>query len=976
MLTKTSIILFLNCLVIQLLTAQTLLDNFDRANTNTLGVPSGGAFNWLETEVTANQVRIQNSQLVFENNNPSGRTFASYDATNRYSTVFEQASGNLVWQCNMWQSRNNPSGFGTNDYGIAFVIGADESDFTSPTCDGYAVVLGNTGNPDPVRLVRFSGINNQTDVITNGSDFGNNILTVRVTYNPCTSQFALFVNDAGTSGTLPTTFTDPAVATYMQIGTSVTEDIFTGNNLNFIGALWNYNTASAQIATFDNIYLPNVAQANNTYTWNGSLNTDFQIAGNWTPTRTCSLSNDVLQFQTAGNISISNIPTQTIGRLSVSNGCTLTFSTLTSQTLTIRGVPLATDLEVTAGSTLLINSNASLELVLGTGATGSITGNMSFGGVGVDLNHRLLATDASAVVFNNGSIFTAASGVDGNVFGNSGTSNTVIFANGSRYVSTSGSNPYGLAQPGSKVTFQTGSTYIHRQASAPSLAGRTYANFEFDFLGTSTILFGSSLPTRLCTIDNLSVLQGVFNITLTNADPLPILLKNDLNISVGATFEYNPSDITDINQNTFTFGGNTAQTITNQGILVYGPSSTLIFDNSAGFTIAGGNVATTGNLTLNNGIINTGTNTLQLLKINTGALTGGSATAYVNGNLLRSIATLGTFYEFPIGDATRYQRMALQFSDIGICLPVLINAHFTDSDPRLGASTMTNFSEAGAFFTDILPQGFWQINTTCLNIIRYDLRLYPVGFADFPIGRAAYTIVKRPTGSTGTGIWQSNGTILFPALLPNEFSNGVFTPAGYISRTGMSNFSDFGIGASLVNPLPVNLVSFEGKTEGNSVKLHWKTTAEKNNLGFEVEKSIQGNNFAKIAFVKANPYASPENEYVFFDDNPQQMNYYRLKQIDTDGKFVYSKTIAVTSKTTFQVYPNPVSNSLQIDFLTDEEILLTFSDMFGRTLVSEKNQPKKCLQSINQLLPVLPAGIYLLEVRQQGQIFRKKIVKQ
>ncbi|MFP5040654.1 T9SS type A sorting domain-containing protein [Parasediminibacterium sp. JCM 36343] len=117
--------------------------------------------------------------------------------------------------------------------------------------------------------------------------------------------------------------------------------------------------------------------------------------------------------------------------------------------------------------------------------------------------------------------------------------------------------------------------------------------------------------------------------------------------------------------------------------------------------------------------------------------------------------------------------------------------------------------------------------------------------------------------------------------------------------------------------LPVHIAGFKAVKQGTVAAISWKTLSENNNKGFDVERSINGNNWAAIQFVGAKGVA---NQYAVTDNAPLNgINYYRLKQIDIDGKSTYSTTVAVDFSANalgFSFYPNPVKNRLTVSLQT------------------------------------------------------------
>ncbi len=128
--------------------------------------------------------------------------------------------------------------------------------------------------------------------------------------------------------------------------------------------------------------------------------------------------------------------------------------------------------------------------------------------------------------------------------------------------------------------------------------------------------------------------------------------------------------------------------------------------------------------------------------------------------------------------------------------------------------------------------------------------------------------------------------------------------------------------------LPVNLFGFYGISTGNSNRLYWKTVSESNSLLFEVQRSADGLQFEKIGEVNGAGYSATIRQYQFMDDRlTLPTYYYRLKQIDVDGRHSFSPVILLGSKNpnTVSVFPNPVKNLATLVFrqnLVNEEFAL------------------------------------------------------
>ena len=950
-----------------------LLDDFQRAASNTVAT---GVNPWVETESVGSngsKIRTDVTRLVLggcnsDNTAPTnGAEQAVLDVSGKYATVFSAASADLVWHFNMRSSNNSLSGFGSNRYGIAFIIGCDKVDFTASNANGYAVVMGGSGSPDPIRLVSFqNGLTantNLTPIIVSGSTDNNNYYSIRVGFDPCSGLWSLDVRNDGTSNFASPTTIVPAVA----VGTA--NNTFTHLDLKYLGSFWQHgNAVTCTFALFDNIYIPTAAATPATYTWNGA-STNFQTAANWTPARSCLRTNDVLQWDASSpaNATVTNVPTQTVGQVIVNGNRQVTLrasTTASAKTLSLFG-GTGTDLQVPAGSSLTIDSDTALAISLLTSVTADISGNVTFNNTtppGSPRNHRLLAADANAIVFQSGSIFNATK-LSGSPFGTTGTANVVVFKSGSVCVAQDGSNPFGLAQPASKVVFEKGSLYQLKQAVGFAVAGRQYADVEFDLpLSTSSVnlLFGQT--NTVCRMDNLLVRQGILDFRLgSNNEPQNTELTGNLTVMANGTLDFTPNNASA--KSFFTFNGTTAQTVSGGGTIDFGINSEVVFDNAAGVTL-GRNLTANGTAQLKSGVVATGSNELVIGSNAATALTS-AGNAHVNGTLRRQVAA-AQLYSFPVGNGTNLQKADIQFASLDCVSNAAVR--FLGNSPN--STAFTPFTEGGATFSENLNTGYWQITTNCdpATASTYELRLYPVAFAGYPTGTTAYTIAKR----TGGGNWQQNGTLSNPA------GTATFVQADQsVRRTAMQGFSDFAVAASIV-PLPVTWLYFRGVYVDGRTRLTWLVTDEKDNAGFEVQKSSNGKDFETVSFVKAKPATEALNTYSFTDATGG-CGYYRLKQTDLNGQTDLSKIVSVEcAKPTSEMlalYPNPVSGQVTVVFPGIEPATIRLSGLDGRLLQETTGTPEHVNALLNSQLRLLPAGVYILEMRQGKNVQRQKIVK-
>ncbi|MBC6611301.1 T9SS type A sorting domain-containing protein [Hymenobacter sp. BT507] len=177
-------------------------------------------------------------------------------------------------------------------------------------------------------------------------------------------------------------------------------------------------------------------------------------------------------------------------------------------------------------------------------------------------------------------------------------------------------------------------------------------------------------------------------------------------------------------------------------------------------------------------------------------------------------------------------------------------------------------------------------------------------------------------------------------------------------------------------PLPVELKSFAAKLTARGVKLDWATASEKNNKGFEVQRSQDGEQFSVLQFVKGQGSKGSETVYSTLDEQPLSgTSYYRLKQVDEDGTFAYSPIAAITNTEAareMSFYPNPVRDVLHIsanESLVGARVIVT--DLTGRTLLTST------LDATNSVsLSTLRTGTYLVTIETKAEKVTRKVVKE
>ena len=184
------------------------------------------------------------------------------------------------------------------------------------------------------------------------------------------------------------------------------------------------------------------------------------------------------------------------------------------------------------------------------------------------------------------------------------------------------------------------------------------------------------------------------------------------------------------------------------------------------------------------------------------------------------------------------------------------------------------------------------------------------------------------------------------------------------------------------NPLPVDLTSFDGYVDGESIVLKWETATETDNDYFALEVSTDGSRFETLAEVEGAGTTSTPQFYSFTDENPVDgVNYYRLKQVDTDGNFEYFKIISfeIEKETrVFQVSPNPVVKVARIEIPDNisNEAHLELISTTGQTIKTINVNADFGVQEV--MMEDVVSGVYFIRLvdRLSNDVINQKIIKQ
>jgi hypothetical protein len=205
------------------------------------------------------------------------------------------------------------------------------------------------------------------------------------------------------------------------------------------------------------------------------------------------------------------------------------------------------------------------------------------------------------------------------------------------------------------------------------------------------------------------------------------------------------------------------------------------------------------------------------------------------------------------------------------------------------------------------------------------------------------------------------------------------TPNGWFANGEVEDYRIF------VNVLlPIQLLQFTATNEGNSrVLLAWKTAKEENFNGFDIERSIDGFNWDKLANVPSKHDNAIDNKYSLYDHNPELgVSYYRLKLIGNDGNYKYSEVRQVEIKLTnasIRILPNPIVANAVMELRTDkiETALMQLVDANGKTILQKSLSLEVGLNRVDiGSWKHMPGGVYMVYIITPSLKLNAKVVVQ
>lgn len=530
---------------------------------------------------------------------------------------------------------------------------------------------------------------------------------------------------------------------------------------------------------------------------------------------------------------------------------------------------------------------------------------------------------------------------------------------------TSGIAPFSITEVGSSFNM-SGGTIIIRKAGAGNLGfvntGGTIGTISGGSLqigdaltpASETIQIHSSIP-----IPNLVISNGVPVTAQMVTSPLTVfgnitinsgtLNTNNLNIDLDGNFTNNGNFTA--GTGTFLVDGTLAQTL---GGSVSTTFNNLTINTTASVTQTS-NVTVNGILTLTAGKVSIGNYNLTIA--NTGSISGASSSSYIiatgSGSLLQQVAN-GSAKTFPVGTSSNYMPAT-----------VALTAGSTADDISVRVKNYAySQGETGGINTNNAVSGTWVIDEALPGGSNATLTLQWPQVIEMPGFNRSLSRLAHYTA----GAWEY-GSADIAASGSNPYS---------VTRSGFTSFSPFAVG--MLDALPVTWLGFNGRHENQNNYLYWTIANQVSNEYFEIEASVNGFDFTPIGRIAGAINSNSVEEYYFIHENVKApLTYYRIKQVDADGRFSYSVIIKIEQANInfdlLQLIPNPVINRTSLAGLSAiaQEIEIRITNLAGRVIYRQNAALQRGYNSFTIDLANQPAGVYVLETQDKNG--RKQVLK-
>ncbi|HEU4575863.1 MAG TPA: T9SS type A sorting domain-containing protein [Chitinophagaceae bacterium] len=544
--------------------------------------------------------------------------------------------------------------------------------------------------------------------------------------------------------------------------------------------------------------------------------------------------------------------------------------------------------------------------------------------------------------------------------GNWNNINTWQYWDGSTWKNVTNTQGYpGQKSSGKSVTITNGNDITLNTSPTYSIADLTIGNGSGS---NESLVFSSGNDLTLTISGNLTLSDGDLSVNNQNGTNIHTLnIGGDL--SVDNTSNINTSSSNDVIS--IILNGTADQSIGGGATSI--SIERLTIDKSSGSVTLNTNLAINGNLTFTNGILNT--SSTNLLTINNNAtVSGASDASFVQG----PVKKVGNdAFTFPVGNA------ANGYHPLSMSAPSSSSSAFTAEYVRSnGQSNLTQKFQLAA----VSGCEYWNFNrnngSSNPNVTLTWNEKSPCG-GDYITTLNGLTIAYYDHGNS---YWKnSTGSSLNYISLP-PYSSGSIT-RNALTSFGELTFASLDLG-NVVSPLPVKFGTVTATALGSSVKVDWQTYNEVNVDHYEVERSADGVHFSTVGSVVANNVTQLSN-YSLTDASPLGGNsFYRVKNVDIDGKFSYSVIVKVSTGSQaarMALYPNPATSgssiALQLTGLQKGTYKLRVFNSTGQEVFTQQvvHTGGSVTQSL-QLPSSLRTGIYNVQLSGTDVKWNKALV--
>lgn len=407
------------------------------------------------------------------------------------------------------------------------------------------------------------------------------------------------------------------------------------------------------------------------------------------------------------------------------------------------------------------------------------------------------------------------------------------------------------------------------------------------------------------------------------------------------------------------FNGSSAQSIPASTFI--GNINNLTLSNSAGLSISQ-DLSVNGVLTLSSGKLTLGANHLTLGESATisGSLSSNNMIlASGNGELRKRFAQGSgdiASFTFPVGNGgsvAEYTPIVLDFATGNYGANAYVSVRVQDSKQATLNSSVTNYLNRN-----------WIVEPNDISGFSYKIQLHYVDADFITDGTMAEGDLKPIKISSGQWYQPTDGSFTNAV---SQGSAGIFVSANYLEWNGLTTFSEFGAAGGSNQPLPIELILFRAECDNERITLKWQTSSEHNSSHFDIEKSRDGQTWNVIGQQNAAGNSNELLSYQFVDAEKNNTSvYYRLNQVDVDGKNEYFGPISSSCKlNNFQVstFPNPSEDNffLQVNSESEQNLLMILKDLKGQIILREYLVLEEGI-NLFKLRPNLSSGIYFIDI--------------